>query len=194
MRLTLLRHGETDWNEQRLYQGRSDIPLSLQGRAALTEAPCMPDTVYITPLRRTAETAARVFPGVPRIVVPDLIEMDFGAFEGRSAAEMAEDADYRAWVDGLCRGRCPDGEDLAGFCARVCAAFEDLLDRERRRGSAHIALVVHGGVVMAVMERFAFPARGYFDYMPPTAGGYLVEVKSGARPLRIVKEVRYCRC
>lgn len=76
-------------------------------------------------------------------------EMDFGAFEGCTAAEMADDPAYQNWVAGGCTGRCPDGENLAEFSDRVWAAFVKLLDTEQER----LVIVAHGGVQMAILER-----------------------------------------
>lgn len=84
MRVCLLRHGETAWNAQGRYLGRTDLPLTPAGRAALGPAGFTPALVYVSPLRRTAETAEILFPGAEQSAVPDFREMDFGVFEGRS--------------------------------------------------------------------------------------------------------------
>ena len=53
--------------------------------------------------------------------------MNFGKFEGRNYKEMEKDPDYRAWVDGMCLGKCPGGESREEFCARTCEAFLEVL-------------------------------------------------------------------
>ena len=58
MLIVLLRHGETAYNAQRCYQGKSDIPLSARVRARLRAADFAPDVVVVTALCRTAQTAA----------------------------------------------------------------------------------------------------------------------------------------
>ena len=58
MLIVLLRHGETAYNAQRRYQGKSDIPLSARGKARLRAADFVPDVVFVTALCRTAQTAA----------------------------------------------------------------------------------------------------------------------------------------
>ena len=57
MLIYLLRHGLTEYNAQKRYQGQRDIPLSAAGRAMLRKADIEPKTVYITPLCRTRQTA-----------------------------------------------------------------------------------------------------------------------------------------
>ena len=96
-RVYLIRHGLTEGNRLRRYIGRTDEPLCAAGRAALSAAPLKGiETVYVSPLLRARETAAILFPHARQIVVDGLREMDFGAFENRSADDMKNDAAYRA--------------------------------------------------------------------------------------------------
>ena len=62
MKIYLLRHGETAYNVDHRYQGVTDIPLSPAGLAALKQADFSPKTVYVTPLKRTKQTAEILFP------------------------------------------------------------------------------------------------------------------------------------
>ena len=127
--ILLIRHGRTQGNEKHRYNGRTDEPLSSAGRAALAEKRFEPaPIVYITPMRRTKETAELLFPGARLLSVPGLREMDFGDFEGRSYADMEHDAAYRAWVDSGCLGPIPNGEGRAAFVPRCCAAFRAVLE------------------------------------------------------------------
>ncbi|NCE63444.1 histidine phosphatase family protein [Pseudoflavonifractor sp. 524-17] len=175
MRVYLLRHGRTQWNEEKRYQGKQDIPLSPEGVAELAEADYRPETVYVSPLCRARQTAEVIFPYAWQIPVPEFREMDFGDFEGRSCQEMAEDPDYRAWVDSGCLTLCPAGEDKAQFCARVCAAFLVRVEEGFGQRQEEITILAHGGVLMAVMERFALPERDYFCWQSPCAGGFILE-------------------
>ena len=109
MKIYLLRHGETAYNVDHRYQGVTDIPLSPTGLAALKQADFLPKTVYVTPLKRTKQTAEILFPTAEYIPVNDLSEMNFGVFEGRNYKEMEHDSAYRAWVDSNCESTCPGG-------------------------------------------------------------------------------------
>ena len=80
MKIYLLRHGTTDYNTEKRYQGQRDIPLSTKGREALCQADFCPDVVYVSPMTRARQTAHILFPGAKQIVVPGLREMDFGTF------------------------------------------------------------------------------------------------------------------
>ena len=175
MRVYLLRHGETAWNAQGRYLGRTDLPLTEAGRAALRKADLAPEAVFVSPLGRAAETAAVLFPQARQIVVPDLREMDFGLFEGRGWRDMEDFAPYREWVDGDCRGPVPEGESMEAFCARTCAAFGALMDQAAASGGKYLAVVAHGGTQMAVLERFALPRRDYFSWRGPLGGGFVLD-------------------
>ena len=175
MRVCLLRHGETAWNAQGRYLGRTDLPLTPAGRAALGPAGFTPALVYVSPLRRTAETAEILFPGAEQSAIPDFREMDFGVFEGRSWRDMEDFAPYREWVDSGCRSPVPGGESMEQFCQRTCAAFEALMDRAAEAGEPLLAIVAHGGTQMAVLERFALPRRDYFSWRGPLGGGFVLD-------------------
>lgn len=173
MQVILLRHGATAGNALRRYIGRTDQPLSPEGEAGARLAGCDParKQVYVTPLLRTQQTARILFPNAEQTILPELREMDFGAFEDRSADDLADDADYRAWVEGGCLGVCPGGESVAGFSQRVCRCFEEVL--EALRGSDPCpAFVLHGGVIMALMDRFARPHLAFYDAWVSNCQGF----------------------
>ena len=62
MLIYLLRHGQTEYNAQKRYQGQRDIPLSPEGAAQLRRADFDPDVVYVSTLQRTSQTARILFP------------------------------------------------------------------------------------------------------------------------------------
>ena len=195
MRVYLLRHGETAWNAQGRYLGPTDLPLTPAGREALAPADISPETVYVSPLCRTAETAEILFPGAEQVVIPDFREMDFGVFEGRSWREMEDFAPYRDWVEVGCLGPVPEGESLEAFCARTCAAFEGLMDQAVEAGEALLTIVAHGGTQMAVLERFALPRRDYFSWRGPLGGGFVLDGSRWRedRTLTLLDTVQYRR-
>ena len=189
MQVRLIRHGTTAGNAARRYVGRSDEPLCPEGRAAAErhEKDLQLDRVFVSPLKRARETASILFPNAEQIVVNGLMEMDFGDFEGRTADEMEHDPAYRAWVDDLCRGACPNGESQAAFHARVGAAFAETMQTVR----ADATFVVHGGVIMSILWQFAEPKKDFYEWFAPNLGGYLAdcERENGRLVLRIVRPI-----
>jgi len=187
MHLRLIRHGETPGNAARRYVGKSDEPLSEKGRedAERMQKDLTLSRVFVSPLRRARETAAILFPDAEQIPIADLREMDFGAFEGRTADEMRDDPAYRAWVDDLCRGACPGGESQEAFHRRVKNAFTETV----RSIDGDATFVVHGGVIMSVLWQFAEPKKDFYDWFAPNLGGYEADLTwiDGAPVLRAVR-------
>lgn len=187
MKLLLIRHGFTRLGEEKRYQGALDEPLSERGRAELKRAEFAPARVYVSPMRRARETAAILFPDTEQIVVPNLREMEFGDFEGRGWWEMENDPAYRAWVDGGCMGRCPNGEDRAAFSQRVIKAMEALLHTEEDE----LVIVAHGGTQMAMLERWGCPVREYYRWQTTCGCGW--ELAWNGESLRVEREVCFLK-
>lgn len=129
-RLVLWRHGQTSWNVERRFQGKTDIPLDETGvqqarRAARLLAGLRPTALLSSPLRRAADTAQALadITGLPVRYDGDLIERDGGAWEGLTSREIREryPAEHAAWQP-------PGGETSAQVAKRVGAALERALD------------------------------------------------------------------
>ncbi|WP_022880718.1 histidine phosphatase family protein [Gryllotalpicola ginsengisoli] len=159
--ISLVRHGQTDWNRDKRIQGRSDIPLNDTGRAQARETGRALkgrrfDGVYASPLRRAFETAQIIAGelGMPEPVpVRGLEERSYGLAEGLTGPEIEA-----SW--GADRSRVPEWEDDESLLLRVHAALSSL-------AAAHpgesILVVAHGGVIGALVRQAtdgARPARG----------------------------------
>jgi alpha-ribazole phosphatase len=165
--IVLIRHGMTQGNFEKRYVGRTDEPLCPDGLAqvkALAAAKILPpcDAIISSPLLRCRQTAEALFPGRDFRITEDLAECDFGHFEGRTAADLATDAEYRQWVDSGCTAPIPGGEDVTAFLARSAAAFSRELLTLPENSTA--AFLIHGGVIMAILERYAKPKHSYYEY------------------------------
>ena len=195
MKIYLLRHGLTEYNLEKRYQGQRDIPLSEQGRAMLCQADFEPDKVYVSPLIRARQTAAVLFPKAEQVVVEDLKEMNFGSFEGKPYQVMEHDPDYLAWVEANCKTSNPDGERKDWFCDRSCAAFSKLVDQALAEHAPQLVIVAHGGTQMSVMERYAVPHKDYHDWCAPNAGGYVLDADhwQDQHLLRVLETVQYTK-
>ncbi|WFE47110.1 bifunctional RNase H/acid phosphatase [Verrucosispora sp. WMMD1129] len=138
-RLVLVRHGETEYTEQGRYSGRGDIPLSSKGQAqvratAARVAALAPNAVAVvsSPLSRCIATAEAIAAAVGDLPVrrdDELIECDFGAWEGRTFAEVREGwaGELDAWLAST-RVAPPDGESFAAVAERCDRAVRRLLD------------------------------------------------------------------
>ncbi len=180
MLITILRHGTTEGNLRGAYVGSTDLALCELGEAELRrlEADSSVTRVYVSPLLRARQTAEILFPSAQLEVVDGLREMDFGHFENRSAAEMENDAEYRAWVEGMCADSCPGGESMEAFSERVAGALADIINTARERGESRVTIVAHGGTIMAAMARYALDERDYFEWTADNGGGYEAAIVS----------------
>lgn len=193
MKIYLIRHGQTPGNALGRYIGRTDEPLSKEGlaKAQLLTPDTSVKTVFVTPLRRTQQTAHVLFPNAEQTIVPDLREMDFGAFENRSAAEMEKDADYRAWVDSGCTAPCPGGEGMAGFAARVGRCFYKLVQNAAAEGRETVYIVAHGGTLMAVLSLFAEDKQPYYSYGADNLTGWEATARFEGDTLILTELMRF---
>lgn len=164
LEILLARHGATAGNLRNAYLGVTDDPLCPEGRSELRTLDPAVETVYVTPLIRTQQTAEILFPNARQIIVPGLAEMNFGEFENKNYEELSDDAAYRTWLDGGCEAPCPGGESRRQFCDRACTAFASLVSQALEQRAPRLVIVAHGGVVMAVGERFAVPKRDYYSW------------------------------
>lgn len=157
--LCLIRHGETDWNAERRYQGHIDIDLNANG---MTQAAAAArglqgerfDALYSSDLSRTRSTAAHLAAatGLPIELVSGLRERHFGLFQGRTAAEVAA---LDPHAHRLYEARDPDhdfgdGESLRTFSTRVVTTLTRLATAH---SGQRLLIVCHGGVLDAVYRR-----------------------------------------
>lgn len=167
MDLMLIRHGEIGDRYRGLFIGKTDIPLSSEGRRQAERLqtflrPQTDPTVLSSPLQRCLETAriATEPLGLPVEVEDDLREIDFGLWEGLSFEEIAAaSADAVEGWAGFDRDFAfPEGERIGGFLDRIAGIGGRLasLDAE------DVVVFTHGGVIRALICHFLnLPPRNY---------------------------------
>ncbi len=181
-KLHLIRHGLTKGNLEGLYVGGgTDLPLCTEGRQQLRELKSIfaypqVDTVVSSPMLRATETADILFPDAAhKLVIEQLRENNFGAFDGRPMQELMKDPDFAKWMDPR-SGFTPEGaEPLRDFHAR-CA--DTLLRLFQYMVNAHVdemACVTHGGVIMSMLAQRCMPQRCPEDWMADPGCGYTVQ-------------------
>jgi len=120
MRLWLVRHGETDWARERRHTGRTDVPLTPAGeeearRLGVRLAGERFDRVFSSPLGRAVQTARLSGFGARVVLRDELVEFDYGEYEGLTTPEIR--AQNPGWD--LFRDGCPGGETVAAVAERV---------------------------------------------------------------------------
>ncbi|RDE10565.1 histidine phosphatase family protein [Pelagibacterium lacus] len=175
------RHGETDWNRERRYQGSRDIPLNATGRKQadssgvllrylLEEAGADPASFhwYASPLGRARETMERMRAAfdmpLPDVVYDQrLVEISFGKFEGLLHEEIAREREALAPGQrdaGYWNFRPDEGENYEDLAARLTDFAQRLTD--------HSIIVAHGGVLRVLRHLVEGVGRGeVLNWAPP---------------------------
>jgi probable phosphoglycerate mutase len=157
-----IRHGETDWNLNNMFQGGTDIPLNETGRAQARNAVAALEGKSITrivasPLIRAYTTAELINQQlrVPLYVADGLKERSLGVFEGtvKDRSVIENGFNHHAPIE---KGECVDT-----FQTRIATALHDILDPE------HTTLIVaHGGVYWALMDMIGFKEQRSHNCVP----------------------------
>src|SRR5437868_1225422 len=170
-RLFLARHGDTAWTDSRQHTGRTDLPLNERGEERARELGerlrrFSFAQVFTSPLQRAAKTCALAGFGEVAEVDPDLVEWDYGRFEGKLTRDIVRERP--SWE--MFRDGCPDGEspqDVAAradrFIARVRGFEGDVL----AFSSAHIIRMI------AACWLGLPPGAGRFFFCRPASVGVL---------------------
>jgi broad specificity phosphatase PhoE len=146
--IVLARHGETEWSRDGRHTGRTDIPLTDTGRrqAELLRGALEQwsfSQVLSSPLERALETCRLAGLGDVARTTDDLLEWDYGEYEGITTAQIRESRpDWYLWRDG-----CPGGEQAADVGRRVDRVIASLADED-------VALFAHGHVLRVLAARW----------------------------------------
>jgi broad specificity phosphatase PhoE len=162
MSVVLVRHGETEWSRSGRHTGRTDVPLTREGRLQATRlGDCLTewrfDLVLSSPLHRAWETCRLAGLGDAANVRDDLREWDYGDYEGRTTTEIrSERPGWTLWSNGV-----PNGEMIGDVAARA-----DRILAEVRAGHGDVAIFGHGHMLRILGIRWI--------NLPPVTGARLV--------------------
>jgi broad specificity phosphatase PhoE len=152
--ILIARHGQSDWNQEKRWQGHADRPLTERGRQqaqALADrlAHIELDAVYSSDLERAKDTAAVVArsQGLELQQLPDLREVDVGSWSGltRDEAEERFPEGFTRWRDGYPGWK--DGETYEAMTDRVLRAVDDIAAEHE---GGRVLVVSHGGPIRAM--------------------------------------------
>jgi broad specificity phosphatase PhoE len=150
----LARHGESDWNVAKRFQGHTDRPLTERGRQqahALADLVASQeiDAVYTSPLSRARETAEIVAAraGLEAVALPELREVDTGSWSGLSRADVEA-----RFPEGFTRWRSggsgwEDGESYEEMAERVIGALRTIAEDHP---DGRVLVISHGGPIRAI--------------------------------------------
>jgi broad specificity phosphatase PhoE len=180
-RLILIRHGETEWNETKRFQGISDIPLSSKGREqaeslarSLEREPL--EAIYTSPLIRARQTAAFLarHHSCPFAVIEDLRELNQGRLEGLTGEDLRRDFPefLTKWLEEPGETVLPGGESLGDLQRRAWTAIEDVIGRHPEKT---VVVVAHSFVILTILCRaLELPLQAFRRFrQDPTAKNIL---------------------
>lgn len=175
------RHGLTKGNLNAQYIGHTDLPLTTDSVSALRRIKAHEhyptvEAVFSSPLRRCVDSARIMFPEHNPIVIDDLIEYNFGEFEGLTADDLKDNEEFREWLRGDINARTPFGESNAEFAQRLCAAFEKVVNGCIKAGTQTIAIVGHAGVLMTLLSCYGLPEAPMAHWQMDAGYGFKLRV------------------
>ncbi len=191
MLIFFVRHGLTDWNIQRRFQGTYDVPLNDAGivQAQTAAARCAQlglERIYHSTLARAAQTAQIVadVSGVPLFPHTGFNEVCLGVFQGLNhdeAKAQYPEAYANYFIDRI-HGAPPEGESLYQVQQRALKALNFI--EEEAKGCERIAVVSHGALLKALLGAIAgIPLEYYACYDVSNGSISVVESKDGNRRL-----------
>lgn len=155
----------------------------------------------VSPMKRCRQTLELLLPEEyhqQAIIVPGFHEMSFGDFEYKNYRELNGNRDYQRFIDSGGTIAFPDGESRVQFEDRVSNAFvrtvqnlisDDIIHpaektyrsllppKDSSRPEMLLFLVVHGGTIMALLDRFAVPHQDYFHWQCGCLAGYTADLR-----------------
>lgn len=174
MKICLIRHAKTAGNLEKRYIGTTDEPLCDAGIAELrTRSYPDCDVVFSSSLRRCFETAKIIFPDKKIVLHNAFNEINFGDFEGKNFEELEDNFHYQKWLKNGGNIAFPNGEEPADFKKRCVAEFEKIV--REYNGFSKLGFILHGGTIMAIMEKFGLPKWNFYDYQVENCGGFLAD-------------------
>jgi broad specificity phosphatase PhoE len=170
-KLYLARHGDTAWTDSHQHTGRTDLALNERGEAHARQLGERLRgfsfvRVFTSPLQRASKTCKLAGFGAGAEVVHDLIEWDYGRFEGKTTSDVLEERP--GWE--LYRDGCPDGEtpgDVAARADRFIAKVHSMAGDVLAFSSGHIIRMI------AARWLELLPADGRFFLCDPASVGVL---------------------
>jgi len=157
MKLLITRHGETEWNLIRRYQGQSDIPLNQKGiqqaeQIAKRLSSEKIDAIYSSDLCRTVDTAQAISAFHALEIAKDdrWRELSFGKWEGLNHEEINASwhDEVTKWYSDPVNSSPPNGETLLQLAGRIHSALDELKDKHK---DETVLIVSHSGAIQALL-------------------------------------------
>lgn len=195
--VALIRHGITEGNKNKKYIGVTDESLSLNGIYSLFDAiskEIYPRAykVYSSPMKRCMESAKMIYPKAEIIIKDDLKETNFGDFENKNYDQLKDDLNYQRWLASGGTFNIPNGERREEFITRCQKCFEEIINQSL--GEECVALIVHGGTIMAILDKYSSPHEDFYNWQVKNGQGYFIEIDKNSwinnKKAHVIREIK----
>lgn len=191
----LVRHGQTAWNKEEIFRGRTDVPLDETGRRQAVLAgeyfkEMEIHRVYSSPLARAWETAQKIAQIHHLKVLPlkGILDMSFGKWEGQPHQDIQKNdkETYRIWKEEPHLVRLPGGESLNDVRARAMAALEEVI---QSHSGKTVVLVSHRVVnKVLICGILGLDNSHFWQIAQDTTAINLIQYKNGKYILSLMNE------
>jgi len=191
----LVRHGQTAWNKEEIFRGRTDVPLDETGlrQAELTGQYFKGmeiHGIYSSPLSRAWQTAQKIaqFHNLKVEPMEEILDMSFGDWEGHPHQEIRkiDSETYRQWVESPHLVRLPGGESLDDVRVRAMAALEEVI---RKHPEKTLVLVSHRVVCkVLICAILGLDNSHFWQIAQDTTAINLIQYKNGKYILSLMNE------
>lgn len=199
-KIYLIRNGLTKGGIEGRYIGHTDEELCEEGKAQIVELATTGyfpevEAVFSSPLKRCVQTAKLIYPTKEPIMMNELMECNFGEFEGLTADDLSEDENFRNWLKGGTDAAPPFGESNGEFVTRICNGFMRIVEGLLKTGTREAAIVTHGGIIMSLLSAYGLPEAPITDWRTPSGCGYALSLNaslwSRIRKIEVTDEIPF---
>ncbi|MDD3570010.1 MAG: histidine phosphatase family protein [Lachnospiraceae bacterium] len=195
IRLYLIRHGETEWNKARRFQGWTDIELSSEGeeQASLLGQrfkKIKVDEIYASPLKRAVATAMPIanVHGIKVITKEHFKEINFGEWEGMTAPEISAKygKDFDDFMIAPEKGIFPGDYSFDKVTDRIKIGLEEVLEE---KADKNIVIVSHGGIIRLMIKYLMeFDCEWYNKTWIDNTAISLIEIRKYGKLMRVLND------
>lgn len=186
LKVTFIRHGETQSNVLGLISGRSDVLVSQKGWQGLKDLKASysyptVEKVYASPAIRCRETASVLFPEHSPMLIDGFWEFDFGDYDDRPVGEMYAAIDPKKWLRQDSDLVFPGGESLLEGSFRARAAMTRVVADAKGKGLHEVAVVSHGETLSLLLQYCLITEESRESFiLCPNGMGYSVTLDADA--------------
>lgn len=199
-KIYLIRNGFTKGTLEGKYIGHTDEDICDEGRKQITDLATTGyfpevEAVFSSPLKRCTQTAKLIYPDKDPILMNEIMECNFGEFEGMTADELTDNEFFKEWLKGENDARPPFGESNGEFSTRICNGFIRIIEGLLKTGTRECAIITHGGIIMSWLAAFGLPEAPLTDWRCPSGCGYMLSLNasiwSRLRKVEVIDEIPF---